>query len=75
MPRKRNSPDAASTDESLTRYRRATGLKKLRSRLDQAMEEALRLRERNDISTELVEQLRAVWWSVHQLELKARGKK
>jgi hypothetical protein len=74
MPRKRDTHEPGDPDELLRRDRRAAGLKKLRSRLDQAMDEMLRLHERGDVDAALAAKLRAVWEKVHELELASRAK-
>jgi hypothetical protein len=51
---------------------RAARMTKLRSRLDQAMDEMIRLHECNELGADLVARLRGIWNEVHALELKAR---
>ena len=70
MPRRITDTNCA--EEVLNQSRCAAGLTKLRSRLDQAMDEMIRLHERSEIGAELVGRLREVWEKVHQLEVKAR---
>ncbi len=64
-----------NTEKLLKQARRAIGLKKVRSRLDQAMEEMLRLHELGGVPIELVSQLRAIWDTVYRLELESRPPK
>ena len=66
--------DSNGAEEFMNRSR-AAGLTKLRSRLDQAMDEMIRLHERNEIGAELVDRLREIWERVHQLEVKARTRR
>jgi len=73
MPRQ--ITDTNGGEKVLNQSSRATGLTKLRSRLDQAMDEMIRLHERCDIGADLVGRLREVWEKVHQLEVKARTRR
>ena len=71
MPRR--ITDTNGDEKILKQSRRAEGLTKLRSRLDQAMDEMLRLHERRETGAELVDRLREVWGKVRQREVKARA--